>query len=228
MSNRIIVKTGQTRTTRRMRTIGAIMASGSLIAIIAIGLPWADEYQRLRREAAEFDGLQVQLIEAQHRQKQLDQIEKKISEQLDAAINGSTTPQNTQAVREQLIDFVRESGGRLRRLEIGIGRTRRWAANGDDPRADSPPLDQQESRFLLHKHKVELQAEGSLMAVRRVLERIASQGWLMTTENLKVMPTGIPETPVKLEIQIFLYGIGPGERTPSEEFALHVGTGQRL
>jgi hypothetical protein len=41
----------------------------------------------------------------------MDQIEKKISEHLDAAIYGSTTPRNTQAVREQLIDFVRESGG---------------------------------------------------------------------------------------------------------------------
>ncbi len=87
------------------------MAGVSLIAIIAIGLPWADEYQRLRRETAEFDGPQVRLIEARHRQKQMDQIEKKISEHLDAAIYGSTTPRNTQAVREQLIDFVRESGG---------------------------------------------------------------------------------------------------------------------
>ncbi|MCP4891877.1 MAG: hypothetical protein GY904_35460 [Planctomycetaceae bacterium] len=66
------------------------------------------------------------------------------------------------------------------------------------------------------------------MAVRRVLERIASRGWLMKMENLKVMPTGIPEMPVKLEIQIFLCGIGPGEQTSSEEFALHVEIGQRL
>lgn len=220
MSSRKLFQIGSIGRTHRTRAIRATVATGSLVAIIVLGLPWVDEYLRLRREAMEFDDLSVQLTESEFRQEQLDRIEEKISGELQRSIAQTTDPQNTQRVREQLIEFVREAGGRVRRLEIEVGQTRPWATAGDDPREDSMPIDQQESRFVLHTHTVELQAEGSLTAVQQVLERVANQGWLMTTENLTVMPTGKPQSPVKLEIQLILYGLGLSETDPEDQFAL--------
>lgn len=221
MSRRNTRTTGPAGTIATTRATRLIVASGSLLAIIVIGLPWVDEYLRLRREAAEYDELQIQLADTQLRQEQMDRIDIKISDQLNRMVARTTDPAKTQAVREQLIDFVRQAGGRIRRLEIDDGRTRAWAAEGDDPRYDSMPLDEQESRFVLHSHNVELQAEGSLQTVQQVLQSIADQGWLMTTKSLSVMPTGIPQSPVKLELQLVLYGLGPAEQEPEELFAQH-------
>lgn len=186
-----------------------------------MGLPWVDEYLRLRGETAEYDELRIQLVGAQDRQKQLDRINTKITAQLDQATARAINPNDANHVREQLVEFVRGAGGRMRRLEIGERQTRRWAASGDDPTYDSIPIDQQESDFVLHTHGVELQAEGSLSAVRNMIQNIMSQGWLMKTESLTVIPTGIEQSPIKLEIRFLLFGLSPVDQDPEQEFALH-------
>lgn len=214
---------GPVERTRRTRATRAFVATGSLIAIIVIGIPWVDEYLQLRREVAEHDQLQVQLSQSQARKNQLDRIESRIAGELEAGSARTTDPRNKQLVRERLIEFVRESGGRVRRLEIEIGQTRPWAASGDDPHSDSLPLGEPESRFLLYTHNLELRAEGTLASVQRILHGIASHGWLMTTESMTVMPSGSPEAPVKLEIQLILYGLEFADRLLDDEFASNYG-----
>ena len=201
------------------RATRAIVASGSLLAIIFIAVPWVDEYVDLRRAAAELGELEIKFVETQQREKQMDRIEAKLTGELERLLAHSFDPSKTEAVREALIEIVRQSGGRLRRLEIAEGETRPWKIENDDPRSETTQLDGEESRFVLHTHQVELQVDGSLESVRQILSSVANQGWLMTTKGLTAVPTSVRESPVNLELRFVLYGLGPKEREPEEDFA---------
>ncbi len=204
---------------RNKRATRAIVASGSLLAIIFIAIPWVDEYLRLRHDAAELIELEFKFAKTVQRKKQLDRIEDKLAGELESLLARSLDPSNTESVREKLITFVRQAGGRIRRLEIAEGETRVWGAVNDDPRMDTMPVYGEESKFILHTHLVELQADGSLESVRQILSDVANQGWLMTTKGLTMVPTGVRESPVNLELRMVLYGLGPGGREPEEDFA---------
>ncbi len=203
---------------RNNRTTRAIVASGSLLAIIVIGIPWVDEYLRLRRDAAEFVDLESSLVENQSRDLQLSRIESKLSEELESLSVRSIDPTNKNVIRESLMRIVRSAGGRLRRLDIADTETRPWAIEEDDPRHDTMPFYGEESNFVLYTHAVELQADGSLETVRQIVADIGNQGWLMTTKGLTASPTGVRESPVTLAIQLELYGLGPSEKDAEEEF----------
>ena len=143
------------------RATRAIVASGSLLAIIFVAVPWVDEYLELRRGAANLGELEIQFVQAQQREKRMDRIEAKLTGELDRLLARSFDPTKTETVREGLIEIVRKSGGRLRRLEIVEGETRPWMVENDDPRSETTELDGEESRFVLHAQQVELQADGS-------------------------------------------------------------------
>ena len=201
------------------RATRAIVASGSLLAIIFMGVPWVDEYLELRRGAAELGELEIKLVEAQQREQRMDRIEAKLTSELERLLAHSFDTTKTEVVREALIKIVRQSGGRLRRLEIAKGETRPWNIEDDDPRLETTPFIGEESRFVLHTHEVELQADGSLESVRQILSSVANHGWLMMTKELTATPTSVRESPVNLERRLVLYGLGPQEREPEEDFA---------
>ena len=154
------------------RATRAIVASGSLLAIIFIAIPWVDEYLDLRRGAAQLGELEIEFVEAQQREKQMDRLGAKLTGELDRLLAISFDPSKTEEVRETLIEIVRQSGGRLRRLEIAEGETRPWKIENDDPTSEITQLDGEESRFILHTHQVELQADGSLESIRQILSSV--------------------------------------------------------
>ncbi len=201
------------------RATRAIVASGSLLAIIFVAVPWVDEYLELRRGAANLGELEIQFVQTQQREQRMDRIEAKLTGELNRLLARSFDPTKTETVREALIEIVRQSGGRLRRLEIVEAETRPWMVANDDPRSATTKLDGEESRFVLHTQQVELQADGSLESVRQILSSVFDQGWLMTTKELTAVPTSIRESPVNLDLHFVLYGLGRNEREPEEDFA---------
>ena len=208
------------------RATRAIVASGSLLAIIFIAVPWVDEYLELRRGAANLGALESEFVQAQQREKRMDRIEAKLTGELDRLLAHSFDATKTETVREALIEIVRHSGGRLRRLEIAEGETRPWKVENDDPRKQTTQLDGEESRFVLYTQQVELQADGSLESVRQILKNVFDQGWLMTTKGLSVAPTSVRKSPVNLDLHFVLYGLGPNEREPEEDFAKLIPTSE--
>ena len=71
-----------------------------------------------------------------------------------------------------------------------------------------------ESNFELLTHTVDLRADGSLEYVRKIMADVIKQGWLMTTTNMKIVPTGVRETPISIELRLTLYGL---QVRPEEE-----------
>ena len=210
---------------RNNRTIRAIVAIGSLVAILAIGIPWVDEYISLGRDASELTELRVQLIESEQRDEQLDRLESKLADELSALAKRNIDTEKTPEVRETLIGIIREAGARLRNLDVGSTESRDWAIDNDDPRAATMPQYADESDFELLTHIVDLRADGSLESVRRIMKEIIDQGWLMTTSSMKIVPTGVRESPISIELRIVLYGLRlrPEDDEFDDEFAYDEG-----
>ena len=200
---------------RNDRTIRAIVAIGSLVAILAIGIPWVDEYLSLGRDASELTKLRAELMDAQQREERLDRLEANLNDQLTKLSARSIDQESIAEVRDTLIGIIRDAGAQLRNLDVGGGEVRVWAMDNDDPRAATMPLYADESDYELLTHTVDLRADGSLESVRRIMTGILEQGWLMTTNNMKTVPTGVRETPVSFELRIVLYGL---QVRPEEEF----------
>ncbi len=189
------------------RATRLIVAIGSLLAIIFIGIPWVDEYIQLRHDASELGDLEVEFTEATYQRAMLDRIEGKLNGELQSLLDRSVEPNTREAVRDRLVEIVRRAGGRIRRLELADSESRPWALEDDDPRHDMMPTYGEESRFILHTHLVELQIDGSLQSVRETLGQIMNQGWLMTTRFLTVVPTESQESPLSLELRLVMYGL---------------------
>ena len=45
----------------------------------------------------------------------------------------------------------------------------------------------------------------------------------MTTKGMTIVPTGVRESPVNLELRLLLYGLGPNERNPEEDIEAFAG-----
>ncbi len=204
------------RRNNRNRATGAIVASVSLLAIVFLAVPWVDEYFDLQRDAVEMNGLEIKLNEARSRQIMLDRVEQKLDSQLEEFVKINTVPDRVELIRETLIEIVRKSGTRLRRLEISMNDKRPWAVENDDARNDTIPLYGVESPFVLHSLVVELQADGSLAGIRTILRNVGNQGWLMTTKNATLTPASTRESPMNLELRLVLFGLAPADPLDQE------------
>ena len=205
------------------RATRAIVASISLTAILAIGMPWVDEYRSLRAEADELIRLDNQAEQVDQRDKRLRRIETKIVSNLIDSQQRSITPENAEDVRNQLIAIIRGSGGRLRSLDIDEGRQRPWALENDNPHADSIPRFAEESNYVLHKHEVEMRVDGSVHTLEKVLDGIANQNWFMSTSSLLMNPTDGKSSTITLELRLLVYGLTARPEEPEEEFAVFNG-----
>ena len=210
------------------RATRAIVASLSLTAILAIGIPWVDEYRSLCEEADDLIRLGGQANEVRERDQQLRRIETKIVARLSDDQRRSVTAENTEEVRNQLIAIIRESGGRLRNLDIDEGRQRPWAIENDDPHADTIPRFAEESDYILHKHEIEMRVDGSIETLKKVLDGIAKQKWFMRTSNLLMNPTDGKSSTIALELRLLVYGLTPRPEEPDEEFAVRHGRHQSV
>lgn len=195
----------------------SLIAGICFVFVIAFALPWINEYYELQRDAAEIQQLETTLIDTQQRQMSLNKVEKKLASEIDVFVAQSVDDSNIESVREQLIEIVRSSKARLRRLEISPGESRNWASEGDDARNESVPIYGDNSTFILYTHEIELHADGSLDAVRQIIRDVTGHGWLMTTKTLLTAPSGSQASPMILEIRLIVYGLTPSEENPDSE-----------
>lgn len=191
---------------RSNRTTGAIVSAVSLIVIFAIAVPWVDEYVDLKRDTAEINDLADEIAQVRQRQVALERIESKLDLELKPFLEHNVTAEQIESVREALIEAVRSSKAMLRQLEIVPAEPRVWMAE-DDARNDNAPLYGLNSRFVLQTHLVELQADGTLDAIKKIIDGINRQSWLAMTKTLNIVPTTNRKTPVTLELRLNVFGL---------------------
>lgn len=205
----------------RERITRVSVATASLLAIITLGIPWADEYFAHRQDLAEFTELQAELNEVQLRSKRLEVIAENLSNTLEELTDRSVVPETVTLVREDMIEIVRRRGGRLRSLDISNGLVRPWALENDNATEDAMPDFAVESDYDLHQQEVDLQADGTLDSIVGIVRDIVDRGWFVRTRMMQVMPTGKAEAPISIEWRMILYGM---EKRPEEndDFASQV------
>ncbi len=201
---------------RPNRATRLIVSAVSLIVIVAIAVPWVDEYYDLRRDAAEISDLESEIAQVRQRQAALQRVETKLEEELSPYLQHNITAQRTETVREALIEIVRSSKALLRQLEVIPNETRSWMVE-DDVRNESAPLYGQDSRFELQSLSIELQADGSLSAIKNVLAGVKKQGWLATTRTINILPTTTKDKLIGLELRLTVFGLAPVQEVPTSE-----------
>lgn len=204
------------------RTMRAVVASLSLLAILVVCGRWIEEYMMLSRDAAEVDVMKAEFEETHRRRQQLLEIEAKLNQELTAVRERGIVPKDMERVRETVIKIVRDAGASLRRLEVGENEVRVWSIDDDDPRNDTNPLYSDASPFRLHKHRVEIQADGSIDSIAKILKAINTRGWLMSTKSMLITPASSTGSLASIEFNLILYGLefSPQESLNDEEFAM--------
>ncbi|QDT07115.1 hypothetical protein K227x_55400 [Rubripirellula lacrimiformis] len=212
------MKPSQSQQETYYRVSRAALLGFSLLAIGGLGVPWINEYYELQRDAVELNALESKLTSVRQRQDALNKIEQTIASETGQFFNRNVTKEKIESAREQLIEIVRVSKARLRRLEITPSDPRIWASENDDARNDAMPIYGEPSGFVIQSHTIELEADGSLDAIGGIIQSISKQGWLMSTKNVTVGPTNTSASPIKLEMRLVAYGLSVAEEpTDAEE-----------
>ena len=200
------------------RTTQTIVASISLVVIVIAGISGVDEYRALQRSGQEVALLRADWNARQIETKKLAEIQEKISKELRDLESRTTGPAEIEAARDRLIELVRLSGARLRQLDVSNQSERAWAIAGDHPRNASINNAAEPSRYLLYTQVLELRAEGSYGTVRKLMDQIASQPWMMKTNRFSISLASGDRQNVAIEMTVTLYGLK--ERlTNSDELA---------
>lgn len=107
--------------------------------------------------------------------------------------------------RNRLVDMVRESGCRVRRISLGAVATRHWRE--DDLALLGPQADAgADTPFVLETRPVNVSVTGGLEEARRLLKKIESSGLLLHSRAIDMRPTGRAGA-VQMELQLWCFAL---------------------
>ncbi len=204
------------------RLIRATIGIGSFVAIVAIGVPWVDEYLQRRRDVKELVALKEELEQSTLRDRRLSQIAMQLVTSLEKMQERSIEDFEAATARDILTEVVRKSGARLRHIDARTGMKRPWGISDDDVHKTTSPDFGQESNFILTTVAIELKAAGPIESINKIVSEIASQGWLISTTALVIAPAEDKTTDVTLEIRLNAYGLTLEPEKSTDEFAMRV------
>ncbi len=206
--------------TPHKRLTRATLAIGSFVAIVAVGVPWVDEYRQRRRDASELIELKSEVEQANIRDQRLSSIAANLIGSLQKLQTRSIEPSEVAEVREKLTELVRKAGARLRHIDAAAGMTRPWGLMDDDVRKTTAPDYGQESEFLLTTITIDLRASGPIDSITKILEDIHDQQWLLTTTSLVISPAESKGSDIGLEVRYTAYGLELEAEDPLDEIAI--------
>ncbi|MEM1224440.1 MAG: hypothetical protein AAGJ40_02020 [Planctomycetota bacterium] len=201
---------------RNDRVIRAIVAAGSLLAVVVVGLNLVDEYRHQRDEQSALADLEARLVNAQSRDARLKLIEGTLQEERDRLVSQSTTPSQIQQVRDQVLQIVQQTSVKLRSLDVGEGQSRPWAHSGDDPSRTQLPEFDNESDFELHSHVLTLTADAPLANIMAFMDEFNGRGWLMNVNALE-MKHMTDDDRIALNLEWTLYGLMEAAVDPTDD-----------
>ncbi len=202
------------------RTNRTIVAAISLVIVVIAVVAWVDEYRDLRQAARDASQLRRDWSSTADENRKLEQIQTKIANELSDFQKRATDPTEIETVRDELIEIVRQSGSRLRQVEITNRSQRNWALEGDDPRKPSIDRDVDTSKYRLHSYTMEFRAEGSFETIRTLMDQIANQPWMMTTNRFTLAPVSGDRQSVAIDMTLTFYGLEERQINEDELAAL--------
>ncbi len=199
-------------------TTRTIVAAISLVAIVVGGFFWVDEYKEICRNAELTESARGDWDIASVNASRFERIRTQVQSELTAAELGATSPDEIDAARDRFIEIVRTSGAKLRQMEVASRTERTWAIEGDNPRNAAMTNDGEPSKYQLHTYQLELRAEGSFEQVRNMMDLIATEPRMMSTNRFIITPSSGDRQNINIELTVTLYGLN--ERTINKSGSL--------
>lgn len=199
------------------RLIRLIVTGVSLAAGLLIGGPLVEEYMSNRERIQEVERLQAEHAQLQQQRETLGLALQKSAEQFSVLSKRSTTSENQNLIRDQLVGIVRDTGCQLRQIETTEGNRRAWGGESDDPTRDSATRGMAATEFDLQTSRLGLTVSGSLDAVRELIHRISDLRLIALVEQVAMQPADGTGRVVQLELRMKLFGLQLREKDAIED-----------
>ncbi len=200
------------------RFIRLIVTGVSLVAGLLLGGPLVEEYLSNRERIQEVERLQAEYAQVQQQRETLSLSLQRTATQLSVLSKRSTTSENQNLVRDQLVSLVRDTGCQLRQIETMEGHRRAWGGERDDPTRESVNPGMPSTPFNLQTCRLGLTVTGSLDAVRQLIGKISDLRLIALIEQVAMQPADGAGRVVQLELRMKLFGLQLRERDAIDEF----------
>jgi hypothetical protein len=193
---------------------------GSVVVLLVVGWPWADDYLRRRASVDHLEKLRLEFEQLAGRELQIAELNRSLGGKLELLNQRSLTPENEATVRDQLVEIIRENGCRVRQINLEEIPTRPWSGDSDDPlKEDIDAVADREYEYSLVSKRISLTLSGSLESIVKVVESIEARNYLAITENLSIQATSVTGEIVQMELRIRFFGIVPSTQEITSELS---------
>jgi len=183
-----------------------IVATATALVGLAVLLPMVDDYFDKRNSRSD---LAEDLVAARQTAAQLPKFEsqtKAVRQELAELEIRTVDDAGVARFRSRLVDFVRESGCQIRRIEVGAPTRRPWTEN-DRPLSDASSPDAASTPFALERRSVILSVDGAMSAVQELLARLEKEQTLSHPHRLQMQAASGGGETVTLELELWLFAL---------------------
>ncbi len=198
------------------RRIWITVALGCFLATVVFGFRAADEYVAVHHQVKDMQQLQRQWGATQVKSNELQEAEQQVDSLLNDLEPRNLRDERLADLRDKVVELVRLSGCRLRKIQLAAATKRQWGGGNDDPHAAAMAQDDLPSRYELHTYVLELRIDGPLQDIQNWMASLASQRLLLTTDVMTL--SLVDETGhISLSLRATLYGLADAPEDFIEE-----------
>ncbi len=183
---------------------------------VAIVVPGADEYAKVRQRCARFEArvarTSQELASLDGVRRQADQQKARLREWEARMVPAD----RVHLFRQEVVEMARKQGCQVRRIRVELPRSRAWE-KGDDPmRPVVTTRRKTESPLIVNLQPVSLAVSGPLQGVKNMLSELQAQKRLMRTNSLSLHPEQDDRKQVVLECELLLVSLSQSPATMAD------------
>lgn len=190
-----------------------IVITITLVFAIVFTWPAADVYFAASEKGQR---LEEELREAQEVAGKLHVFEQQIEKKkavLQTLEKNVLSPKRIEQFREELVDWVKESGCKLRRIKLADPQYRAWYE--DDSPVDTRIRTDKDKKtpFKLRQQQLNMLVTGPLDKLTSFLAKLGEQEWILHTGNFQLRKSTEDATAVEMDMDLILFDLVDVEKT---------------
>ncbi len=181
----------------------------TVVALLVL-VPLVDDYIEKSEDRRV---LTEELISARKTNESLPKFEQRVKQVVDEVAMLETrtvTEESVSRARSDLVGMIRESGCRMRRLEVGIPQSRPWLEN-DDPLIMNTNLGvaQKKSKtpFTLERRTINLSVAGEMTSIHNLLDELEKDNMLSYPHRLQLQSAEVGKSVAGMELELWYFAL---------------------
>ncbi len=182
-----------------------IVITATLLTLLVVGGPAADEYFALRDRT---NRLNANLETTRKTVGDLTKIEQTFTKKMDGLQKLESQLADERGLndfRSWVVDQIRQSGCQMRKVRVGSASTRKWRENGSP--LEVTPNDGPETNYNLTTLPFSVAASGSSENVRDLLGRLNKSEKMMQAKRFSLHPDGTDGREIVLDLELLLFDL---------------------